>query len=102
VTTLEQMHSRLAALSPQTIEVRDDSALHAGHAGARSGGGHFQLTIVSDVFKGQPTLARHRILARHRMVYEALGDMMKNRIHALAIQALTADEAETQPKSKEH
>lgn len=96
MTTLEQMHSRLAALSPQTIEVRDDSALHAGHTGARSGGGHFQLTIVSDVFKGQPTLARHR------MVYEALGDMMKNRIHALAIQALTADEAETQPKSKEH
>lgn len=96
MTTLEQMHSCLAALSPQTIEVRDDSALHAGHAGARSGGGHFQLTIVSDVFKGQPTLARHR------MVYEALGDMMKNRIHALAIQALTADEAETQPKSKEH
>lgn len=96
MTTLEQMHSRLATLSPQIIEVRDDSALHAGHAGARSGGGHFQLTIVSDVFKGQPTLARHR------MVYEALGDMMKNRIHALAIQALTADEAETQPKSKEH
>lgn len=89
MNTLEQMQSRLAVLSPVSVEVRDDSALHAGHAGAKSGGGHFQLTIVSDSFKGQ------RTLARHRMVYEALGDMMKSRIHALAIEALTADEAET-------
>lgn len=96
MNTLEQIQDRLAVLSPQTIEVRDDSALHAGHAGARSGGGHFQLTIVSDSFKGL------RTLARHRMVYEALGDMMKNRIHALAIQALTAEEAEIKPKFKEH
>lgn len=96
MTTTEQMKLRLAALLPLNLDIRDDSALHAGHAGAKSGGGHFHLTIVSDAFEGQ------RMLARHKMVYEALGDMMKQRIHALAIQALTAQEALTQLKSKEH
>ncbi len=88
----DEMRARLKTLSPQRVEIHDDSALHAGHAGARSGGGHFRLTIVSDAFTGI------RTIARHRMVYEALGDMMKTRIHALAIQAMTAAEAEQQPK----
>lgn len=92
MNTPDEMRSRLAALSPQTVEIHDDSALHAGHAGARSGGGHYRLTIVSDAFAGM------RTVVRHRMVYEALGDMMKTRIHALAIQAMTAAEAEQQPK----
>ena len=75
-----------AALSPETTDIRDDSALHAGHAGARSGGGHFQLTIVAEAFRGKS------LLERHRMVYEALGSMMSTEIHALSISAYTPDE----------
>lgn len=92
MNTQDEMRTRLAAMSPQRLDIQDDSALHAGHAGARSGGGHYRLTIVSEAFAGV------RTVARHRMVYEALGDMMKTRIHALAIQAMTAAEAEQQPK----
>jgi len=77
--------------SPAEIEVRDDSALHAGHAGARDGGGHYSLRIVADAFAG------HGTVARHRMIYQALGDMMKKEIHALAIKAMTAEEATKQP-----
>lgn len=92
MSTQDEIRSRLAMLSPLRLEIQDDSALHAGHAGARSGGGHYRLTIVAEAFAGV------RTVARHRMVYEALGDMMKTRIHALAIQAMTAAEAEQQPK----
>lgn len=74
-------------LHPISIEIDDDSALHAGHAGARLGGGHFRLRIVAECFRGKTTVARHRL------VYDALGELMRTRIHALAIQALTADEA---------
>lgn len=84
----ERIRLRLSeAFAPDEIEVRDDSALHAGHAGARSGGGHYGLRIVASAFAG------HGTVARHRMIYEALGDMMKKDIHALAIKAMTADEA---------
>ena len=77
------IRSRLAVLSPLTLELRDESAQHAGHAGARpSGGSHWQLTIVSDAFRGKSAVARHR------MVYEALGDLMRQDIHALKIEAL--------------
>jgi len=77
------IRSRLAALNPVALELRDESAQHAGHAGARpSGGSHWQLTIVSDAFRGKSAVARHR------MVYEALGDLMKQDIHALKIEAL--------------
>ena len=86
MTTIETMQARLAALAPSHIEIEDDSASHAGHAGAKSGGGHFFLTIVSDQFAGQMTLARHR------KIYELLGDMMHKEIHALSIKALTPDE----------
>lgn len=81
------MRDRLAALHPVEIEIGDDSALHAGHAGARSGGGHYNLHIVSDAFEGKNTVARHRL------IYAALGEMMKGEIHALAIRAQTAEEA---------
>ncbi len=77
---------RLAGLEPEFIDITDDSAAHAGHAGARSGGGHFSLTIVSRQFGG---LGR---IARHRLVHAALDDLFPNRIHALAIKALSPDE----------
>jgi BolA protein len=82
----EAMRARLAALSPSRLELQDESAQHAGHAGARpSGGSHWQLTIVSEAFRGRNPVARHR------MVYEALGDLMERDIHALRIDARAPD-----------
>ncbi len=75
------------ALSPQSLDVVDDSARHAGHAGARDGRGHFNVDIVSAAF------ARLAPLARHRKVYAALGGMMETDIHALSIRARTPEEA---------
>jgi BolA protein len=83
------MRERLAALEPEALEIYDESREHAGHAGAQAGGGHYQLTIVSRRFEG-----RSRV-ARHRMVYAALGGLMQSRIHALAITAWTPEEART-------
>lgn len=74
------------SLTPEFIEVLDDSQAHAGHAGAKSGGGHFYLTIVSDKF-----IDKSRI-QRHQLIYKELGDMMKNDIHALSIKAYTPEE----------
>jgi len=68
-------------LSPSELIIEDESHLHAGHAGAREGKGHFRIKIRSDKFQGL------RILQQHRLVYDALGDMMQNDIHALSIQA---------------
>ncbi|HHH48912.1 MAG TPA: BolA family transcriptional regulator [Gammaproteobacteria bacterium] len=80
----EQIRERLtAALSPVSLEIVDDSHLHAGHAGARGGGGHFTVHIVSAAFEGKAPLARHRL------VFDALGDMMQKEIHALSIKAST-------------
>ena len=76
-----------ASLAPAACQVDDESALHAGHAGAASGGGHYRIRLVSSRFEGQPRLARHRL------VYDALHDMMQTDIHALAITALTPTEA---------
>jgi len=82
----EAMRARLAALKPSVLELQDESGQHAGHAGARaSGGSHWQLTIVSDAFRGRNPVARHR------MVYEALGDLMERDIHALRIDARAPD-----------
>ena len=76
------IRERLAALKPSTLDLRDESGQHAGHAGSRpSGGSHWQLTIVSEAFRGKSPVARHR------MVYEALGDLMKTDVHALRIAA---------------
>lgn len=82
----ERMRERLAALEPQTVDILDESGKHVGHEGARGGGGHYQLLIVADRFRG---VARQ---ARHRMVYQALGPLMQHDIHALAIQAYAPDE----------
>jgi BolA protein len=78
---MQAIQAALQVLQPTLLEVRDDSALHAGHVGAQAGGGHYHLTIVSPLFEGR------RTLERHRLVYEALGDMMRHDIHALAIDA---------------
>lgn len=86
MSTTDAIQARLAALNPSHIDIHDDSASHAGHAGAKSGGGHFFLTIVSDQFAGQMTIARHR------KIYDLLGDMMHKEIHALSIKAHTPDE----------
>lgn len=95
MNVVEEIHRRLAVLEPVSLEIEDDSALHAGHAGARGGGGHYRMTMVSDRFSGKNTVARHR------MIYDALGELMRTRIHALAIRALTAEEASIQPNHKE-
>ncbi len=80
------LRERLAFLEPLRLEVIDDSALHAGHAGAREGG-HYRLLIVSTGFAGKSTLQRHRL------IYDALGELMQSRIHALSIRSLTPEEA---------
>ena len=74
-------------LAPLALELEDESHKHAGHAGARDGRGHFRARIVAAAFDGLP------LLARHRRVYAALGDMMQTDIHALAIDARTPREA---------
>jgi len=70
-----------AALDVTSLEIVDESHLHVGHAGAASGGGHFQVVITANDFSGLSTLARHRL------IYKALGDAMKTDIHALSIKA---------------
>jgi len=74
------------AFAPESLDVDDDSHLHAGHEGAKGGLGHFSVSIVSAKFNGM------RVLARHRAVYDALGDMMQTDIHALVIDAVASDE----------
>ena len=82
-----EIRSRLASLEPLSMELVDESAQHAGHAGAAAGGNtHWRLTIVSSKFSGQNGVARHR------MVYQALGELMQNPIHALNINARTPEE----------
>ena len=84
--TVVLLEQRLAALEPELIQIYDESAEHAGHAGAVSGGGHYQLIVVSRRFEGQARVARHRL------VYQAVGDLMQRQVHALAITALTPEE----------
>jgi BolA protein len=76
-------HLLAEAFSPSEMLVKDQSHLHAGHAGAKEGKGHFHVRIVSDKFAGQSRINRHR------MVYDALGSFMQSDIHALQINALT-------------
>ena len=80
------MEERLQALAPDNIEILDESGRHVGHEGAKGGGGHYDLLIVSPRFAGRPKVVRHR------MVYEALGDLMRKDIHALAIRAFAPNE----------
>ena len=86
MNTLDQIKASLASLEPDAIDIRDDSALHAGHEGAKGGGGHYQLTLVSSHFRGLS------LPARHRLVYDALRPMMQTQIHALSIKALAPQE----------
>ena len=79
VSVETQIREKLAALHPVSVDIADDSAAHAGHAGAASGGGHYTVAIVAAAFSGRPRVARHRL------VYEALGSMMQQQIHALAL-----------------
>ena len=88
MTLAETIRARLAALQPVSVEVVDESEQHHGHSGWREGGGtHWRVAIVSPRFAGQSPVARHR------MVYQAIGELMQNPIHALAITASTPEEA---------
>jgi BolA protein len=85
----QEIRRRLQALAPLRLELVDDSARHAGHAGAAPGGNtHWNLVIVSAAFAGK------RTVARHRMVYQALGNLMQDPIHALAIVARAPGETD--------
>ena len=87
-TRIARLEDRLrAALDPAGLEIIDDSHRHAGHAGAADGRGHFTVIVVSERFAGLP------VVRRHRLVYEAVGDMMTTDVHALSIQALAPGES---------
>ncbi|HTA64410.1 MAG TPA: BolA family protein [Xanthomonadaceae bacterium] len=86
-TRAERIRAALAALAPIEVELIDESHKHAGHAGARDGRGHFALRIVSGVFTGLGSVARHR------KVYAVLGELMQTDIHALSIMALAPGES---------
>lgn len=83
---LAAIEAHLAPLAPEGLELADESGEHIGHEGAKGGGGHYRLTIVSPAFRGRP------LVARHRMVYEALAPLMQREIHALAIRAYAPEE----------
>ena len=85
-TRAARLHAALQCLDPVRVEVTDDSHRHAGHEGARDGRGHFSVLVVSEAFRGKLPLARHRL------VYAAVGGMMETDIHALAIKALAPEE----------
>lgn len=84
----QRLRERLQAeLQPSLLEITDDSHLHAGHAGAASGGSHYSVKIVSDQFEGRT------LVMRHRLVYDAVHEMInKAEIHALAITAVAPSE----------
>lgn len=87
MSVAETIRARLQALQPMALDLVDESEQHRGHAGYREGGNtHWRLSIVSPQFAGRPTVARHR------MVYQALGELMRHPIHALAITARSPEE----------
>lgn len=87
------IRQKLTVLEPVHAELLDDSHHHIGHEGARGGGGHYTLTIVSLQFAGKSSVMRHR------MVYDALGEMMRKDIHALSVKAYTPEEVYSDPIS---
>jgi BolA protein len=90
------LRARLAALAPVALEIQDDSAAHAGHAGSRDGAGHFSILVVSEAFSG---LSR---LARHQRVLREVADLLPHPIHALSMRALTPEEFSSQPPRTLH
>ena len=83
LTRVERLRSRLLAhFTPLQLTIEDESHLHAGHAGAATGQSHFRVRIVAEAFRGKTPVARHRL------VYEAVDDMLQSDIHALAIEAI--------------
>ncbi|MDX2457331.1 MAG: BolA family protein [Gammaproteobacteria bacterium] len=85
---IEMIRERLTdTLQPAELEIIDESAKHAGHAGAASGGGHFIVNIVAAAFNDKT------LIQRHRLVYDAVDDIMHREIHALSIQAKTPEES---------
>jgi BolA protein len=84
--TVNAMRIRLEVLAPLTIEILDDSAQHAGHPGAAGGGGHYRLRLASPAFTGRSRMERHRL------VYDALADLMQREVHALSMTLLAPDE----------
>ena len=85
------LRTRLSQLAPAVLEIRDDSAAHAGHAGAAGGGRHFSLVIVSKTFSGVSRLERHQRVLRQ------VADLVPYPIHALSIKALAPEEFPSQP-----
>lgn len=79
------IEQRLQALEPVQLRIEDESHLHAGHAGAQGGAGHYRVHIVAECFRGKPPLVRHRL------VYDRLNDLIPHAIHALAIHASAPD-----------
>lgn len=84
--TIEAIQKNLVTLAPESVEIIDESHKHRGHAGAKDGGGHFRMTIVSSRFAGKSPVARHR------MVYDALRSLEGSGFHALSITAKTPEE----------
>jgi BolA family transcriptional regulator, general stress-responsive regulator len=85
MTLVEEITSRLQSLAPSTLQIEDESAMHAGHTG-NAGGGHFKLKITSSHFSEKSQIMRHRI------IYQALAELIPSKIHALSIHALAPDE----------
>jgi BolA protein len=86
-STIDRIRNLLAPLQPLELQIEDESDRHAGHPGARAGGGHYRLRLVSPRFPG---LTR---LQRHRLVYDCLDSLMPRQIHALAMTLLSPEEA---------
>jgi len=91
MSAIERLRTRLTeALKPMQLEIADDSYKHVGHAGAAQGG-HYRVFIVCEAFAGRP------LVARHRMVYEALAENLRSEVHALSIVARAPDEVDERP-----
>ncbi|HSH54024.1 MAG TPA: BolA family protein [Methylotenera sp.] len=89
MTLHQEITTRLQIMDPVSLELIDESALHAGHTG-NTGGGHFKLKMTSSHFCGKSQIMRHRL------IYQLLSDLIPNKIHALSIQALATDESSTE------
>jgi len=86
--TIDLIKSLLTeSLSPERLEIADNSQAHAGHAGTQSGGGHYHVRIVADAFTDKS------LVQRHQLIYKSLGDLMKHEIHALGIEAFSPSES---------